>query len=66
MFISKKKLLARLKTYSGKIKDEAFDFNKIECFFLLSDKKEFHQIISDRTFQDLDMQEMNIWCFIMS
>ncbi|WP_159468036.1 MutS-related protein [Dyadobacter sp. 3J3] len=58
MFISKKKLLAHLKASSGKIKQENFDFNKIERFFLSSDKKDFHQIISDRTFQDLDMNEV--------
>ncbi|TKT92240.1 MutS-related protein [Dyadobacter frigoris] len=58
MFISKKKLLALLKANSGKIKQEILDFNKIERFFILSDKKDFYQVISDRTFQDLDMNEI--------
>lgn len=58
MFSSKKKLLAQLKANSGKIKQETFDFNKIERFFLLSEKKDIYQIISDRTFNDLDMNEI--------
>lgn len=56
--MSKKKLLAQLKADSGKIKTETFDFNKIEMFFRLSDKKDFYQVIADRTFQDLDMDEV--------
>lgn len=58
MFSSKKKLLAKLKTDSGKIKQQDFDFNKIIRFFLLSDKSDFYQVISDRTFEDLDMDEV--------
>lgn len=58
MFTSKKKQLAQLKANFGKLKDESFDFNKIGRFFLLSDKSLFHQVISDRTFQDLDMSEV--------
>ncbi|WP_221391543.1 hypothetical protein [Dyadobacter sp. NIV53] len=58
MFTSKNKTLAHLKAASGKIKNETFDFNKIDRFFTLSDKKGFHQVISDRTFQDLDMHEV--------
>jgi hypothetical protein len=57
MFISRTKQLARLKASINEIKKE-FDFHKIERFFLLSDKKEFYQVISDRTFQDLDMDEV--------
>ncbi|MCF2446998.1 DNA mismatch repair protein MutS [Dyadobacter sp. CY345] len=56
--MSKKKLLAKLKANAGKIKTETFDFGKIDRFFLLSDKKNFFQIISDRTFQDLDLDEV--------
>ena len=58
MFISKKELLVKLKINAGKIKGEPFDFNKIERFFLLRDKNHFYQVISDRTFQDLDMNEV--------
>lgn len=58
MFISKNKLLAELKANAGKIKQETFNFDKIGRFFLLSDQDEFHQVISDRTFQDLDMNEV--------
>jgi hypothetical protein len=58
MFDSKKKVLAQLKATSGKIKEESFDFNKIERFFLLSDKSRFYQVISDRTFQDLDLADL--------
>ncbi|MBE9463622.1 DNA mismatch repair protein MutS [Dyadobacter subterraneus] len=58
MFISKKKLLARLKNNSIKIKEESFDFDRIARFFTLSDTTNFRQVISDRTFQDLDMDEI--------
>jgi DNA mismatch repair ATPase MutS len=58
MFNSKTKLLAGLKSISGKVKKESFDLSKIERFFRLSDNEDFHQIISDRTFQDLDMDEV--------
>jgi len=51
-------MLAELKANAGKIKEESFDFNKIERFFLLSDKSHFYQIISDRTFQDLDLADL--------
>lgn len=58
MFNFKKRRLAELKASWGKLKEESFDFKKIEKFFLLSDKKGFHQVISDRTFQDLDFDEV--------
>lgn len=54
----RKKLMAQLKVNAGKIKSGNFDFGKIERFFLLSDKKDFYQIIPDRTFQDLDLDEV--------
>lgn len=46
------------KSKSGKLKKAPFDFNKIARFFSLSDKTSFYQVISDRTFQDLDMDEI--------
>ncbi|MCE6991931.1 MutS-related protein [Dyadobacter sp. CY323] len=55
---SKKKQLARLKEHAHKIKQETIDFFNVERFFHLTDKKRFHQVISDRTFQDLDMEEV--------
>ncbi|PWJ57059.1 MutS-like protein [Dyadobacter jejuensis] len=58
MFTSKKKLLDQLKNKAGKIKEETFDFNRITRFFLLSDKNHHYQVISDRTFKDLDMDEI--------
>ena len=58
MFSSKKKLLAQLKANLGKIKDGSFNFNSIEQFFIFCDKKNFHQVISDRAYQDLDMNEV--------
>ena len=58
MFKSNKKQLAQQKANFGKIKNESFDFNKIERFFILSDKHAFRQVISDRTFADLDMGEV--------
>lgn len=56
--MSQQKKLAQLKAGLGKVKTGSFDFNRIERFFLLSDKSQFHQVISDRTFQDLDMEEL--------
>lgn len=58
MFTSKEKLFAQLKANFGKIKQSAFDFDKIGRFFQLSGKDEFHQVVSDRTFRDLDMNEV--------
>lgn len=58
MFKSRKNQLSQLKAGFHKIKEETFDFFNIAQFFHLSDKKGFHQVISDRTFQDLDMDEV--------
>ena len=58
MFTSKERKLAQVKAKSGILKTGSFDFNNIASFFTLSSNKDFYQVISDRTFQDLDMDEV--------
>lgn len=47
-----------LKDKEQKVKSDDFNFNKIERYFLKSDKKNIHQVISDRTFHDLDLEDV--------
>ena len=56
--MTNKKTLESLKAGFGKLKTEHFDFGRIKRFFVLSDNRHFHQEISDRTFQDLDLDEL--------
>ena len=55
-FIKRRK--RKLKADFGKIKTDGFNLSGIARFFLLSEKSDAHQIISDRTWQDLDMDEV--------
>lgn len=41
-----------------KVKPDDFNFNKIERFFLKSNKEDIKQIISDRTYHDLDLEDI--------
>jgi hypothetical protein len=41
-----------------KLKQEPFEWDKIKRFFQLSDKTSVYQVISDRTCQDLDLDEL--------
>jgi len=40
------------------IKSTTFDFERIALFYLHSDKTDTHQVISNRTLQDLDFEEL--------
>src|SRR5688572_20949670 len=56
MFGSKEK--ARFLENCHKPKTESFNFEKIERYFLKSDKTNASQVISDKTFNDLDLDEL--------
>ncbi|QDK77574.1 DNA mismatch repair protein MutS [Spirosoma sp. KCTC 42546] len=53
-----RKELEELTINAKKVKHEAFDLDKIKRFFQLTDKKNVYQVISDRTCQDLDLDEV--------
>jgi hypothetical protein len=44
--------------HEQQLKPDDFNFNKIERFFLKSDKEDIHQVISDRTYHDLDLEDI--------
>jgi hypothetical protein len=60
MFKSKKKKRQELLERQKNVKDEHFDFERISLFFLHEDHQEAHQIIDDRTLNDLDFEELFI------
>lgn len=62
MFDSAKRRKQKLIADFGKIKTEWFNLPRIARFFLLSDKDDAHQTISDRTWPDLDMDEIFMFC----
>ncbi|WP_298517878.1 DNA mismatch repair protein MutS [uncultured Kordia sp.] len=57
-FRRKKGIEERLKASYGSIKDENFHFSKIEKYFLHKDHSKAHQVISDKTCNDLDFDEL--------
>ena len=58
MFRSRRKQKQQLATSFGKIKDESFDFDSISQFFRNAPPQENTQTISDRTYDDLDFDEL--------
>jgi hypothetical protein len=58
MLQSRKAKIARLQTGLHQVKKDTFDFFNIAQYFRLSDKTDIRQAISDRTFEDLDMDEV--------
>jgi len=58
MFDQKRKLKERLQNSFGKIKDESFTFELIESYFKKKDKSEAFQVLSDKTCNDLDFNEL--------
>ena len=58
MFNRKKKEIEKLKASFGKIKDGPFDFEMIEKYFRNKDNSEAFQILSDKTCNDLDFEEL--------
>ena len=57
MPLSEKELNERVAN-AHKLKQEPFDWDKIKRFFHLTDKTSASQVISDRTCQDLDLDEL--------
>ncbi len=62
MFNFKKKKRAKLKADLGKIKTANFVFHRIERYFHLSVQDDAYQTVSERTWQDLDMDELFMFC----
>ncbi len=56
--MSKVKEIERVKTSFGKPKDESFNFGLIEKYFRNKDNSGSLQIVSDKTCNDLDFQEL--------
>lgn len=58
MFKSRKKIKEELLANYSKVKKGAFYFNSIKEYFSKSDKSTAFQVISDKTYQDLDLDEV--------
>lgn len=58
IFKHKKKLQEQLQQSFGKIKDESFDFDLIGKYFKGKDNSKTFQVISDKTCNDLDFEEL--------
>ena len=54
----KKKQRAEVLANYDKVKTATFSFSSIKRYFLDSDKASIHQTISDKTYHDLDMDEL--------
>jgi len=57
-FKRKKRKTERLKESFGKIKDDSFDFDRIETYFQNKDNSGAYQILSDKTCNDLDFDDL--------
>lgn len=58
IFSQKKKQAEQLKASFGKLKDEAYNFELIEKYFRNKDHSESLQMLSDKTCNDLDFDEL--------
>ncbi len=58
MFKHKKKQIERLRASFGKCKEESFDFKIIERYFGHKNNSNAFQVLSDRTCNDLDFEEL--------
>ena len=58
MFEKKRKILDQLNKSFGKPKDESFNFESIQEFFRKKDKSAAYQVLSDKTCNDLDFEEL--------
>lgn len=58
MFKRKKKNDDRLTEAFGKLKDDVFDFSLIDSYFKNKDNTAAYQVISDKTCNDLDIEEL--------
>ncbi|CAM1342281.1 MutS-related protein [Tenacibaculum aestuarii] len=57
-FNRKKELNLRLKESFGKLKDDSFDFDYIEKYFRNKDNSKAYQVLSDKTCNDLDFDDL--------
>ena len=57
-FNRKKEINQRLKESFGKLKDDSFDFDYIEKYFRNKDNSKAYQVISDKTCNDLDFDDL--------
>ena len=57
-FNRKKEISQRLKKSFGKLKDDSFDFDNIEKYFRKKDNSKAHQVLSDKTCNDLDFDDL--------
>ncbi|MEN8194501.1 MAG: DNA mismatch repair protein MutS [Bacteroidota bacterium] len=58
IFKSKKIETERLKALFGKVKDDYYDFEKVEAYFRNKDNSKAFQVISDKTCNDMDFDEL--------
>ena len=58
MFRIKKKQTERLETSFGILKDDSFDFKSIKKYFENKDNSKAFQVLSDKTCNDLDFEEL--------
>ena len=54
----KKKIIEKLKESFGQFKDDDFRFDLIEKYFVNKDNSDSFQILSDKTCNDLDFEEL--------
>lgn len=57
-FNNQKEQTEKLKKSFGKLKEDSFDFNSIEKYFRNKDNAGAYQILSDKTCNDLDFDEL--------
>ena len=60
MFKSRKKKRQEILERQKRVKEEYFNIERISLFFLHEDHQDVHQIIDDRTLDDLDFEELFI------
>ena len=58
MFNHKKKIREKLSLSFGKIKEDSFNFDLIEKYFRKKDNTKVFQVLSDKTCNDLDFDEL--------
>ena len=58
MYRSRKRKYQQILQNYKRVKNTAFDFERIALFFLHTDKNDAHQVISERTLRDLDFEEL--------
>ena len=58
IFRRKKEDIVRLEASFGELKDDSYNFNLIEKYFRKKDNSEAFQVLSDKTCNDLDFQEL--------